>query len=173
MTPVPGSAHAPVTASGLCHPDPVDQEADYDADVRGRVEEVISRWIGSLAGRATVERSEDQECGEPHWAIQPRASDASPVWIYGSSAWVLTVGFGRSSSIELGFSKSVTADAALSDLDEIGRSVIAGRLVEWRRGKRGSRYELTLGDGTVACGYANWFLPLRWRAATEERFSPY
>jgi hypothetical protein len=38
--------------------------------------------------------------------------------------------------------------------------VVAGRLVERRRGHAGSRWRLTLGDGSVLHGSANWLLPV-------------
>lgn len=156
----------------IWHPAPVKQDADYDTDLTDRIEALLSAWVEPLGDRVAVERSHDDN--EPGWALHPRTPTASPIWVHGGSAWVLTVGFGRSGScVELGFSKKVTADDALSALDEIGRSVIAGRLVEWRRGKRGSRWRLTLPDGEVTQGAANWFLPLGWRTATEENFSPY
>ncbi len=138
-------------------------------DIRQRVAALVRSWVEPIAERVTVELTDSH-----FWRLEPTSPQASPLWVAGYEAWDLTVGFGRASSrTELGYSSKVSADEALTSLDEIGRSVIAGRLTEWRRGKGGSRWQLVLPDGTVTHGSTNWFLPLRWRAATDEHFAPY
>jgi hypothetical protein len=109
------------------------------------------------------------------WTIQPARATASPLWISADNAWTLTVGFGRASArVELGYSSRTAADRELEELEAICRAVVAGRLVERRRGQDGSRWRLTLGDGSVLHGSANWLLPvLPWVWVDEERFAAY
>jgi hypothetical protein len=72
----------------------------------------------------------------------------------------------------LGFTDKVTADEELVHLEDICRSVIAGRLVEKRRGRNGSAWRLTLASGAVDHGTANWPL-LPWTRTVTEQFEPY
>ena len=74
--------------------------------------------------------------------------------------------------MELGFSAKVTEDSELAALEDICRSVIQGRLIEKRRGRTGSRWRLTLSDGAVEHGSANWS-PWPWLNVIEKRFEPY
>jgi hypothetical protein len=140
-----------------------------DADLRERVAAVVHSWVDPISERVSVELTDSH-----FWELTPTSPHASRLWVAGYEAWDLTVGFGRGDSrIELGFSAKVTAEDALDSLDEIGRSVIAGRLTEWRRGRRGSRWKLILPDGTVTHGSANWFSTFWRRGATEDHFAPY
>ena len=164
--------HSPAERTFLAVPKGREWHAERmteEADIRERVAAVVHSWVDPIPGRVSVELTDSH-----FWDLRPTSPQASPLWVAGSSAWNLTVGFGRSGSrIELGYSSKVTDEEALESLDEIGRAVIAGRLTEWRRGKSGSRWELVLPDGTVTHGSTNWVLPLRWRRATEEHFAPY
>jgi hypothetical protein len=111
----------------------------------------------------------------PYWSIEPVRADASPLWFAGSSAWDVTVGFGRRGSrVELGFSRHVADDEAPASLTEICMAVIGGGLVEWRKGTHSSRWRLTFPDGYTDHGTANWLWPtLPWTPVQEERFQPY
>ena len=52
--------------------------------------------------------------------------------------------------------------------------MIDGQLVEQRKASSASRWRLTLGDGSVLQGSANWLLPaMPWTRIEEERFAPY
>jgi hypothetical protein len=140
-----------------------------DADIRERVAAVVNSWVDPISERVSVELTDSHV-----WELEPTSPQASQLWVAGYEAWDLTVGFGwRGSRIELGYSSKVTAEEALDSLDEIGRSVMAGRLTEWRRGNGGSRWRLVLSNGTVTHGSTNWLLPLWWPGATEEHFAPY
>jgi len=163
------------TSRGMsgCSGDPIANEwhaerMAEDADIRERVAAVVHAWVNPIPERVSVELMDSH-----FWDLEPTSPQASRLWVAGYEAWDLTVGFGRRDSrIELGYSSKVTPEEALDSLNEIGRSIIAGRLTEWRRGKSGSRWKLVLPDGTVTHGSTNWFLPLWWRGATEEHFAP-
>lgn len=133
-----------------------------------RLQRLADALVDHLGGSATCRKDED----EPYWWIEPVRPDASPLWFAGSSAWDLTVGFGRASSrVELGFSRHASDDEALASLTEICMAVIGGGLVEWRKGSRSTQWRLTLPDGSTDHGSANWLWPtLPWTPVHEERF---
>jgi hypothetical protein len=135
---------------------------------RDRLATVMQRLADELGPAATIRRDGTV------WTIQPARATASPLWIFGD-AWSLIVGFGRASArIELGYSSRTTADQELEELEAICRAVVAGRLVERRSGRDGSRWWLTFGDGSVMHGSANWLLPaLPWVQVDEEHFAAY
>lgn len=129
-------------------------------EVLARIEE----WVGST-GTAVVEG--------PCWRLSPADAAASPLWVCGEGAWDLTVGFGRASArMELGYTDKITTAEQLDDLEDICRSVIEGRLVEKRRGRRGSAWRLTLTSGKMTHGTANW-PPVPWMRTVEQEFRPY
>ena len=136
---------------------------------RDQLATLLQRLADELGPAATIRRDGTD------WTIQPARATASPLWIAGDNAWTLTVGFGRASArIELGYSSTTTADQELEELEAICRAVVAGRLVERRHGRDGSRWRLTLGDGSVLHGSANWLLPaLPWVQVDEEHFAAY
>jgi hypothetical protein len=136
---------------------------------RDRLATLLQRLADELGPAATL------RCDGTDWTIQPALPTASPLWIAGDNAWTLTVGFGRASArIELGYSSKATADQELEELEAICRAVVAGRLVERRRGPDASRWRLALGDGSVLHGSANWLLPVLPRVQVdEERFAAY
>jgi len=106
------------------------------------------------------------------WSIEPTISQASPVWIIGAGWNDATGGFGRSSCrIELWQMGKTTPVEAELNLEKVCRSVIEGRLTEWRQNGRKCRYEIVLPDGEVMHGMANAFFRRRWKIT--ERFGPY
>ena len=106
------------------------------------------------------------------WFIEPITTSASPLWIIGEGWNDATVGFGRSSGrIELWEMGKATPELAPVHLDQICRSVIEGRLTEWRQNETACRYELVLPSGDLYRGRANSFVRRRWRAV--EHFSAY
>ena len=66
--------------------------------------------------------------------------------------------------------KTTPVEAELN-LEKVCRSVIEGRLTEWRQNGRKCRYEIVLPDGEVMHGMANAFFRRRWKIT--ERFGPY
>lgn len=76
--------------------------------------------------------------------------------------------------MELGFSSKVTAEEALTALEEICMAVLTGGLVEWRKGESAGRWHLTFRDGSTDHGSTNW-LPLTfpWTHVEKEVFAPY
>src|SRR5438105_13765955 len=82
------------------------------------------------------------------WSIEPTISQASPVWIIGAGRNDATVGFGRSSCrIELWQMGKTTPVEAELNLEKVCRSVIEGRLTEWRQNGGKWRYDIELADG--------------------------
>jgi hypothetical protein len=145
------------------------KEATVDDTAFGqRLAAVIERLAGELGAAAVVRRDGDS------WQIQPVRPAASPLWVWGD-AWTLAVGFGRASSlIEFDHSEEVEPGEELEELEAICRAVIDGQLVEWRKRSNASRWRLTLGDGSVLHGSANWLLPaLPWTRIEREEFAPY
>jgi hypothetical protein len=107
---------------------------------RGRLATLMQRLADELGPAATIRRD------GTNWTIQPARATASPLWIAGDNPWTLTVGFGHAGDrIELGYSSRTAADQELEELEAICRAVVAGRLVERRSGRDGSRWRLTLG----------------------------
>ncbi len=139
-----------------------------EAVFRERLAAVMDRLADELAGAASVRRDGSD------WTIQPTRPTASPIWVAGDNAWTLSVGFGRGRArIELGYSSKQSPEEELEDLGAICRAVIDGRLVEQRR-RSACRWRLTLDDGSVLRGSANWLLPaLLWTRIQQERFAPY
>jgi len=106
------------------------------------------------------------------WTIDPVAPQASPIWIIGAGWSDATVGFGRSSCrIELWQVGKTTPVEAEANLENICRSVIEGRLTEFRQDNRRCRYEIVLESGEVLHGMANALFRRRWKIT--ERFAPY
>lgn len=143
-----------------------------DTASRQRLAAAIERLAGELGAAAVVRRDGDR------WQIQPTRPTASPLWVWGDE-WTLAVGFGRASSlIEFDSSSKVESEEEeleeLQELEAICRAVIDGQLVEWRKHGSASRWRLTLGDGSVLHGSANWLLPaLPWTRIEQEEFGPY
>ncbi len=111
------------------------------------------------------------------WLLQPKNNGASPIRILGEAddLWDLTIAFGRGDArIELGFSKKVNPEDELRQLEDICRAIVAGRLSETRKWKGQSRWQISLMNGKVIRGSANWLFPsMPWTRATTERFEPY
>ena len=106
------------------------------------------------------------------WAIQPENDRSSPIWIIGEGWNDATVGFGRSDGrIELWQMGKTASSEGLRNLEDACRSVIHGRLTEWRQDENRCRYELVLSDGFVYRGSANVLFRRRWKIV--ERFAPY
>lgn len=134
--------------------------------------ELMDRVAAGIGDAAVIQRD------GPLWFIEPARSGASPLWVAGEGAWDLTVGFGRAGSrIELGFSNRVSARDELEALQDICLSVVAGRLVEWRKRRKhtdASRWWLTREDGSSEQGSTNWLLPVfKWTQVEKEIFTPY
>ena len=136
-----------------------------------RLQRLADALVDQAHGGALCRKDSDY----PFWSFQPVRPDASPLWFAGSSAWDVTVGFGRAGArVELGFSTNVSDDEAMASLAAYCTAVMRGGLVEWRRGTRSSRWHLSFPDGTTDHGSANWLLPrLPWMSVQEERFQPY
>lgn len=106
------------------------------------------------------------------WSLEPINPKASPIWIIGVTWKDATVGFGRSDGrIELWQLGKEDAQEALPNLEDVCRSVIAGRLTEWRQDENRCRYELILTNGQVYRGSANVLFRRRWK--TVEHFEAY
>lgn len=135
-----------------------------------RVAALMERLAAELGSAATVERDGDD------WQVRPARAQASPLWVAGADAWTLTVGFGRTGSrMELGYVDDLHPHEQLQELEAVFRGVIAGGLIERRDEDGGSRWWLTLPDGSTTHGSANW-LPWfsdRFGDWREERFAPY
>lgn len=136
-----------------------------------RLAHFADRLVQAAGGAAVSAKDDDL----PFWRIEPVRWEASPLWFAGESEWDLTVGFGRADSrVELGFSAKVSADEALTDLEDYCMAVIAGGLVERRKGSRASRWHLTFRDGSTDHGSTNWLLPaFPWSDVEREDFAPY
>ena len=148
---------------------------------RDRLAAVMQRLADELGPSATIDRRGTR------WYIQPTHPGASPLRIAADNAGTLTVGFGRTSAlINLGHLSKITpdghiskatADEELSGLETICRAVIAGRLVERRKGWDGSRWQLTLDNGNSLDGWAGWagwlWRALPWVRVDEEHFVAY
>jgi hypothetical protein len=142
-------------------------------EIEAAVDELVTRLQTDYTGTLTVRKDPAQPGDSARaWSIQPVRDSASPLWIVGVGWNDVTVGFGRSSSrIELWQMGKVIPSVALANLERVCRSVIEGRLTEWRQDRRACRYDLVLPDGTHYVGRANSLLRRRWR--TVETFSSY
>ena len=137
------------------------------------VDDLISRLEADYPGAMTV-RKNPTRVGDAaqSWFIEPVRPSASPLWIIGEGWKDATVGFGRSSGrIELWQMGKATPTAAPANLERVCRSVIEGRLTEWRQNDRACRYDLVLPEGAHYIGRANSLFRRRWR--TVESFAPY
>ena len=141
-------------------------------EIEAAVDALVARLRADYPETMEVARHTEPNAPGIHWSIEPRSSSASPLWIRGEGWDDATVGFGRSSSrIELWQMGKTLPPQAEANLEKVCRSVLDGRLVEWRQDDGSCRYELTLQNGEVIRGMANALARRRWK--TVERFAPY
>ena len=146
-----------------------------------RFQESIDGFVQVLAKELAEDASfvqQTDELGEVlSWEITPIKPTASPLWITGTSWNDVNVSFGRCSGVFEIWSVAGKTDQERSDmLKAICRSVIEGRLTEYRQNENSCYYELILPDGEKLTGCAGWGC-VRWlfrgRWRTVEHFEPY
>lgn len=135
------------------------------------VDVAVTKLAEELRGCANFDRAIFE--GEHEvWHIEPSNPAASPLEIWGTCWDDVTVYFGRSSGrFELWSVAGETDQERCRTLEEICRSVIGGRLIEYRQNESSCYYELTMPDGEKLRGCANTWFRRRWRIT--EVFAPY
>lgn len=127
------------------------------------------------AGVALVELNDPDDHGRT-WKLSPRHAQAAEIWVSTAGHESVIVAFEPSSRFELGWQRDASPVDVLRELEDICRSIIAGRLVVTEKlpPSGSTKYRLTLTDGEVFEGSVNWLLPrMPWTRVRTISYEPY
>ncbi len=125
------------------------------------VENMLRRLREAAGPGVTLTELHDPNDYGRTWRLSPGHGEAAEITVSTAGHESVTVEFEPYSRIELGWQRAASPADVLSELEDVCRSIIAGRLVVTEKLSSGAtKYRLTLSDREVQEGSTNWLLPV-------------
>lgn len=139
------------------------------------VESLLVRLRDAAGANATLAELDEPGGRGRAWRLSPAHAEAAEITVATAGHDSVTVEFAPYSRLELGWERGVRPVDVLRELEEVCRSIIAGRLIVTEKlSSGGTKYQLTLTNGEVQEGSTNWLLPeMPWTRVSRVDYRPY